>query len=168
MYSASYSDETRIAIIVVYDDINDTTAIQKINNVIKSINSGHILYAYPIGRYNDAVNYNYQKWPDWMNNGYIDGVFPQIYTTNNSTFTSRCNENKNAYSGLRLLGVATMAYQSGIDVDGQIAIARDKGFDGISPYRHGVMNGLGYFDDLQRVFGMVVDNVDQALKKRIH
>ena len=140
------------------DMISDT--VNLINQTIKSIDSSHILYAYPIGRYNDAVNFNYQNWPDWLNNGYADGVFPQIYTSSNSTFSSRCDENRNAYSGSRLLGVATMAYTSGIDVAGQIRIARDKGFEGITPYRHGSMESLGYFDDLKEVFGIVVDNAE--------
>ncbi len=137
-------------------------AVQEINTKIKAVKPACLLYAYPLGTYSDASNYAYQKWPDWLNAGYLDGCFPQVYTTSNATFTTRCDQNKAAYTGSRLLGVATMAYQSGIDVDGQIAIARSKGFGGISPYRHGVMKNLGYWTDIKNVFGdtVIVDNAD--------
>lgn len=141
-----------------------TKTVQEINTKVKGVSSSRSVYAYPLGRYNDAVNYAYQKWPDWMNSGYVEGVYPQIYTTDNTTFSTRCDENRAAYSGSRLMGIATMAYQSGIDVDGQILIARNKGFGGISPYRHGVMKNLGYWTDLQNVFGVtrIVDNTDSG------
>lgn len=126
--------------------------VEKVYDTITAIDPGHILLAYPIGRYNDAINYCYQKWPDWMSAGNIDGCLPQIYSTSNSTFSTRCDQNLAPYAGPRLLGVATMAYEAGIDVDGQIGIANAKGFDGISPYRHGSMRGLGYFADLANVW----------------
>ena len=141
-----------------------TKAVQEIKTKVKGVRSTCLIYSYPIGRYSDAVNYCYQKWPDWMNNGYVDGVFPQIYSTSNSTFSTMCDQNKSAYSGTRLMGIATMAYTSGIDVDGQITIARNKGFQAISPYRHGSMKSLGYWTDIKNVFGdtVIVDNANSG------
>lgn len=71
------------------------------------------------------------------------------------------DQNRSTYSVTRLLGVATMVFcTSRVDVADLIRIPRSKGFGGISPYLHGVMNGWIYFDDLQEVFGIVVDNID--------
>jgi uncharacterized lipoprotein YddW (UPF0748 family) len=126
--------------------------VEEIYNRMLSINPQSILLAFPIGCVNDAVNFNYQDWPTWMNRGIIDGCIVQIYRDTNTDFTNGCNEHLAAYSGQRLLGVATKAWISGLDVDGQINIARTKGFDGVSPFRHGVMQALGYFTDLNNVF----------------
>ncbi|MBN1477193.1 family 10 glycosylhydrolase, partial [Candidatus Sumerlaeota bacterium] len=129
-----------------------TAQVQEVYSVITAIDPDHILLAYPIGRFSDAINYNYQDWPTWLSSGVIDGVLPQIYTSDNATFSSRCDEHIAAYSGSRLLGVTTLAYLSGVDVDGQIEITRTKGLDGTSPFRHGSMEALGYFTDLANAY----------------
>ena len=133
-------------------------------NTITAIHPHNMLLSYPIGRFNDAHNYCYQKWEDWLTGGYSDAVLPQIYSTSNSTFSTSCDQNKAAYSGPRLLGAATMAYQSSIDVAGQIQILRDKGFAGVSPYRHGSMGALGYFTHLQQKFVNVAPWPDMPWK----
>ncbi|MEQ8820118.1 MAG: family 10 glycosylhydrolase [Sumerlaeia bacterium] len=129
-----------------------TSTVQEIYNTITAIDPNNILLAYPIGRFNDAINFNYQDWPVWLSNGAIDGVLPQIYTSDNTSFSSRCDTHIAAYTGSRLLGVTTDAYNSGVDVAGQIGITRTKGFDGTSPFRHGVMEALGYFTDLSTAY----------------
>ncbi|NUP88896.1 MAG: family 10 glycosylhydrolase [Candidatus Sumerlaeia bacterium] len=129
-----------------------TAAVGQIYSTITSIDPDRILLAYPLGRFNDAVNFAYQEWPAWMSGNLIDGVLPQIYTSDNGLFSSRCDEHLAAYSGERLMGVTLMAYVAGVDIDGQITITRTKGFDGTSPYRHGSMGALGYFTDLANVY----------------
>lgn len=129
-----------------------TLAVQEIHNTITAIDPANELLAYPIGRFSDAINFNYQEWTKWLNAGVIDGVLPQIYSTNNGTFSSVADQHLAAYGGERLLGVTLNAFTSGVDVDGQIAITRAKGFDGVSPFRHGTMGALGYFNDLNNVF----------------
>ncbi|MBI1291519.1 family 10 glycosylhydrolase [bacterium] len=111
-----------------------------------------IVLSYPIGRLNDAVNFNYCKWADWMNGGYMDATLPQVYRDTNADFTVGANEQRAAYSGSRLLGLAYKAYTAGIDLDGQMAIGRQTGFNGISPFRHGSLMTLGYQADLQNTF----------------
>ncbi|MDX1971907.1 MAG: family 10 glycosylhydrolase [Candidatus Sumerlaeia bacterium] len=111
-----------------------------------------IVLSYPIGRLNDAVNFNYCKWADWMNNGYMDVTFPQIYRDTNADFTTGCNEHLAAYSGPRLFGVALKAYSTAVDLDGQIGITRTKGFDGTSPFRHGSLMSIGLAPELQLAY----------------
>ncbi|MEQ8819737.1 MAG: family 10 glycosylhydrolase [Sumerlaeia bacterium] len=125
-----------------------TESVRAIYNTITAIDPNHMLLSFPIGRVSDAINFNYQDWPAWLNAGVCDGAIVQIYRDTNSDFSAGCDEHLAAYSGNRLLGVATKCWISSVDVDGQIAITRQKGFDGTSPFRHGVMEGLGLFPQL--------------------
>lgn len=120
-------------------------------HVINERPSAQVL-SYPIGRLNDAVNFNYCKWADWMNGGYMDATFPQVYRDTNADFQIGINEQWAAYSGSRLMGVALKAYTAGIDLDGQMGLARTKGFKGLSPFRHGSLMTLGLDVDVRNTF----------------
>jgi len=126
----------------------NTKAIQRIYSTITALDEDILLLAYPIGRFNDAVNFNYQDWPAWLNNRVIDAVLPQIYTDSNSEFTARASEQRAAYTGERLLGITIDTFRPGVDIITQIDIARQLGFDGTSPFHHTAAGQLGYFDDL--------------------
>jgi uncharacterized lipoprotein YddW (UPF0748 family) len=108
------------------------------------------LLAYPIGRFDDALRFNYQDWPRWLAENRIDGVLPQIYTTSTSDFEARVAQHRAAYEGERLLGATLNAFTAGVDLEAQIDLARTGGLDGTSPFRHGVMSGLGYLEPLRR------------------
>jgi uncharacterized lipoprotein YddW (UPF0748 family) len=123
--------------------------VRDIYRTITRIDSDHILLAYPIGRYGDAINFNYQNWPTWMNRNIIDSVFPQIYTSDLGTFSSRLDEHLAAYGGGRYLAVTLDGFRPGVDLATQIELARSVGFAGASPFRHGTMGGLGYYADLE-------------------
>ena len=107
------------------------------------------LLAYPIGRFSDAVNYNYQNWPEWLRERRIDAVLPQIYTADLGSFSQRVTEHAEAYGGDRLLGVTLNGFSEGIELASEIEVARSSGLDGSSPFRHGTLGGLGYFEDLE-------------------
>lgn len=113
---------------------------------------GCIVLSYPIGRLSDAFKYNYCDWPAWMKGGYMDVALPQIYRDTNTDFSAGCDEHLAAYTGSRLLGVALKAYVSVVDLDGQITISRQKGFDGTSPFRHGSLMSLGFDTDIRNSY----------------
>ncbi|MBV1862511.1 MAG: family 10 glycosylhydrolase, partial [Nannocystaceae bacterium] len=107
------------------------------------------LLAYPIGRFNDAISFNYQNWPQWLRDRHIDAVLPQIYTSDSAQFASRVSTHAAAYDGDRLVGVTTNTYSAGMPVADQIEAVRAAGLDGTSPFRHGTMGALGYFEELE-------------------
>ena len=69
----------------VFNTVVADIAVSWLAMRITSIDPDHILLAYPIGRFNDAVNYNYQKWMDWIDGGHIDGIFPKEKSFQNRT-----------------------------------------------------------------------------------
>ncbi|MEQ8819559.1 MAG: family 10 glycosylhydrolase [Sumerlaeia bacterium] len=126
----------------------NTAAMQLYYSTITSLDPDALLLAYPIGRFNDAVNFNYQDWPAWLNNRVVDAVLPQIYTSSTSEFSARAAEHRAAYNGERLLGLAIDTFRPGVDIITQIDIARQLGFDGQSPFTHVSAGQLDYFQDL--------------------
>ncbi len=129
-----------------------TDSVAAIHDRLKLVDPDLVLLAYPIGRLNDALNYNYQDWPGWMTEGVIDGVLPQIYTADAALFASSLAAHDAAYGGDRLLGVSLDAFRAGVDLAGQIETARQQGFAGTSPFRHGTMGSLGYLEDLREAW----------------
>jgi uncharacterized lipoprotein YddW (UPF0748 family) len=124
-----------------------TRTVTEIYDRLAAIDPQLLLLAYPLGRFTDATQFAYQDWPTWMRDNAIDAVLPQIYTTDNAAFSTRLDEHRAAYGGDRLLGVTLNAFQPNVDLAAQIELARTD-FDGSSPFRHGVMDGLGYNEDL--------------------
>jgi hypothetical protein len=108
------------------------------------------LLAYPIGRFDDALRFNYQDWPTWLRERRIDGVLPQIYSTHSSEFATRVAQHRAAYEGERFLGATLNAFTAGVDIEAQIELARAGGLDGTSPFRHGTLGAFGYVDDVER------------------
>ncbi|MEZ4239709.1 MAG: family 10 glycosylhydrolase [Myxococcota bacterium] len=137
------------------DAITDTVA--GIHRTITAIDPDVQLLAYPIGRLDDAVAYNYQDWPTWLERHALDGVMPQIYTADPALFDDRLVEHRLAYAGDRLLGVTTDGFRAGVDVADQLEAARAAGFDGASPFRYGTLDGFGYLDDLALAWDGVAD-----------
>jgi len=129
-----------------------TATVQQIYNTVIAMDPNHIVLALPIGRLNDAVNFNYQDWPTWMNNGYLDAVFPQIYRDTLAEFNTIADEHLAAYTGPRLFGCIVKAYNSGIAVQDELVSARTKGFDGTGVYRHANCATFGYTDDVQNAY----------------
>lgn len=123
--------------------------VEAIYDRLEDIDDQLVLLAYPIGRFSDAVNFNYQDWPQWLRERAIDGVLPQIYTDDEATFATRLDEQLGSYGGDRLIGVTTLAFNPGVPVAAQLESARALGADGASPFRHGVMGSLGYLDELE-------------------
>ena len=107
------------------------------------------MLAYPLGRFGDALEFAYQDWPTWLRDRHIDGVLPQIYNTDLGAFSGSLAQHRAAYGGDRLLGVTLNAFTAGVDLAAQIELARAQGFDGSSPFRHGVMDALGHNDAIQ-------------------
>lgn len=134
-----------------------TANVDAIYRRLTGIDDQLVLLAYPIGRFNDAIEYNYQNWPEWLRGRHIDGVLPQIYTGDNASFAARVNQHAAAYGGDRLLGVTLDAFDPGIDVAGQIELTRMAGLDGTSPFRHGTMGALGYFEDLESAYDGIAE-----------
>ncbi len=126
----------------------NTAAMQLIYSTITGLDPDALLLAFPIGRFDDAINFNYQDWPTWMSNRVVDAVLPQIYTSSISEFTARAAEHRAAYTGDRLLGVALDTFRAGTDIVTQVDISRQLGFSGQSPFHHTAMGPLDYFDDL--------------------
>lgn len=116
---------------------------------LEAIDEQLVLLAYPIGRFQDAVEFNYQNWPNWLRTRSLDGVLPQIYTSDDAAFASRLEEQLAAYGGDRFVGVTTLAFVEGVSVADQLESAWELGADGVSPFRHGVMGPLGYLEDLE-------------------
>lgn len=126
-----------------------TDTVGAIYDRLVEIDPSLLLLAFPIGRFNDAVNFNYQDWPSWLTRHRIDGVLPQIYTTDTVAFRDRLREHLAAYGGDRILAVTVNAFQTGVDLEAQTEEARVEGFDGTSPFRHGTMESLGYIEPLR-------------------
>jgi uncharacterized lipoprotein YddW (UPF0748 family) len=129
-----------------------TTTVNLIYQTITSIDPDHELLGFPLGRFNDAIIFAYQDWPTWMDAEIIDSVLPQIYTNNDTLFSSRCDEHRAAYSGPRLLGITHSAFQTAVNLTNQVQIIRNKNFDGTSPFRHGVLSFNGYRDDVEAAY----------------
>ncbi len=129
-----------------------TATVGEIYDRLCDVDKDLKLLAYPIGRFNDAISYNYQDWPQWLRDRHIDAVLPQIYTADSGQFMSRVATHVDAYGGDRLVGVTTNTYSPGIPVAEQIEAVRAAGLDGISPFRHGTMGALGYFDELEQAW----------------
>jgi uncharacterized lipoprotein YddW (UPF0748 family) len=125
-----------------------TRTVTAIHDRLRTIDPQLLLLAYPLGRFTDATQFAYQDWPTWMRDNAIDAVLPQIYATDLTQFSTRLDEHRAAYGGARLLGVTLNAFQPNVDLAAQIELARVD-FAGSSPFRHGVMDALGYVDDLQ-------------------
>lgn len=125
-----------------------TATVTAIYDRLRAIDPQLLLLAYPLGRFTDATQFAYQAWPQWMHDNVIDAVLPQIYATDLAQFSTRLDEHRAAYGGSRLLGVTLNAFQPGVDLAAQIELARVD-FAGASPFRHGVMDALGYIEDLQ-------------------
>jgi uncharacterized lipoprotein YddW (UPF0748 family) len=132
------------------DQITET--VRKVHETVTAINYQASVIAYPFGNISDCLNYTYQDWPTWLNQGVVDAVFPQVYITNNTDFDTRLAGLRTYYSGPRLLCVAHSAITTGIDVAGQIQIARNRGYSGVSPYRHGTTKTNNYFPAIQSKF----------------
>ncbi len=139
-YDADWIEFRQIAI---------TETVGAIYGRLGEIDKNLKLLAYPIGRFNDAVAFNYQNWPQWLRERSIDAVLPQIYTSNAAQFSSSLSTHAAAYGGDRLVGVTTNAFSAGMPVAEQIETVRAAGLDGTSPFRHGTMGALGYFEDLE-------------------
>ncbi len=129
-----------------------TETVAAIHRRLERIDPDLVLLAYPIGRLTDALQFNYQDWPRWMTEGIVDGVLPQIYTSDAGAFSSSLAAHDAAYGGDRLLGVTLDAFRPGVDLAGQIETARAHGFAGTSPFRHGTMGDLGYLEPLRRAW----------------
>ena len=142
---------------IEFRQIAITDTVDAIYDRLREIDEQLVLLAYPIGRFDDAIDFNYQNWPQWLRGRHIDGVLPQIYTSDNLLFTDRLAQHAMAYGGDRLLGVTLNSFFAGIDVAGQIELARAAGFDGSSPFRHGTMGPLGYLDDLELAWDGVAE-----------
>lgn len=129
-----------------------TASVAAIYDRLTDIDENLVLLAYPIGRFNDALTFNYQDWPRWMSEGVIDGVLPQIYSGDAATFAASLAQHAAAYEGDRLLGVSVDGFRAGVDVANQLETARAGGFAGSSPFRHGTMGDLGYLEHLRRAW----------------
>ena len=162
---ASFNDEyDKVGLPDPYDpdwiefrQIAITDSVGAIYNRLGEIDEDLVLLAYPIGRFSDAINFNYQDWPQWLGGRHIDGVLPQIYTADNFAFADRLEEHADAYGGDRMLGVTINAFSTGIDVAGQIGMAHQQAFDGTSPFRHGTMGPLGYLEDLETAWDGIAE-----------
>jgi len=141
-----------------------TRAVTVIYRTITDIDPKHVLLAYPIGRLDDAIEFNYQDWPTWLHRNVIDGVLPQIYDQDPAGFAARLARHRGAYQGDRLLGVTLDAFRPDNDLAGRIELVRQADYDGTSPFRHGVMGLFGYFDDLERAWDGVAQWPDQPGK----
>ena len=141
-----------------------TRAVTDIYRTITNIDPEHLLLAYPIGRLDDAIEFNYQDWPDWLHRNIIDGVLPQIYDQDAASFAARLARHRDAYQGDRLLGVTLDAFRPGNDLAGRVELVRQDDYDGTSPFRHGVMGPFGYFDDLERAWDGVAEWPDRPGK----
>jgi uncharacterized lipoprotein YddW (UPF0748 family) len=130
--------------------ITDTVTV--LHDRLEAIDPKLQLLAYPIGRLNDALVFNYQDWSRWLTDGVIDGVLPQIYATDTAAFVTALDAHDAAYGGDRLLGVTLNAFQAGVDLEAQIAAVRARPFAGTSPFRHGTMGDLGYLAPLRRAW----------------
>jgi len=129
-----------------------TETVDAIHDRLEEIDGDLALLAYPIGRLTDAIQFNYQDWPEWLTQGAIDGVLPQIYTADPAAFAASLSAHADAYGGDRLLGVSLDAFRAGVDLEGQIETARAAGFAGTSPFRHGTMGALGYLEHVRRAW----------------
>jgi uncharacterized lipoprotein YddW (UPF0748 family) len=138
-----------------------TRSVTAIHRTITEIDPQHLLLAYPIGRLDDATDFNYQDWPDWLHRNVVDGVLPQIYDQDPAAFATRLTRHRQAYEGDRLLGVTLDAFRPGNDLAGRVELVRDAGYDGTSPFRHGVMGQLGYLDDLEQAWDGVAQWPDR-------
>ncbi len=127
-----------------------TRSVTEIYRTITDLDPEHELLAYPLGRFGDALAYNYQDWPDWLHRGVVDGALPQVYNQNDAAWAASLGQNRNAYDGDRLFGVTLDAFRPGNDLAGRIETVRQADFDGTSPFRHGTMAPLGYYDDLRQ------------------
>lgn len=124
---------------------------QQIDNAVESIYF-HVtnvdpdvkLYAFPIGRYSDALNFNYVDANGWLEDGKIDGIFPMIYHDSNASFNADVDNYVNNHNSDRILGVAINGYRSGVNPDQKAAYARSRGMGGITFFTHDSMNDLGY------------------------
>ncbi|MEM9194483.1 MAG: family 10 glycosylhydrolase [Myxococcota bacterium] len=125
-----------------------TANVGAIHDRLAAIDPELLLYAYPIGRFNDAIEFNYQDWPEWLRRHRIDGVLPQVYSTDQGSFEDRLLIHRNAYDGDRMLGVTLNGFQPGVDLFAQVEGARAAGFAGSSPFRHGTLGPLGYLEPL--------------------
>ena len=120
-----------------------TSTVDGIRERLESIDPQLLLLAYPIGRFRDAVEFNYQDWPEWLRGRHIDGVLPQIYTDDTAAFADQVAEQRAAYGGDRLLGFTIDGFRTGVDIAAQIEAVRALGGAGTSPFRHGTMVSLG-------------------------
>lgn len=121
-----------------------TRTVDAIHDELEAIDPQLLLLAYPLGRFTDAREFAYQDWPTWLRDRHIDGVLPQIYNTDLGAFSGSLAQHRAAYGGDRLVGVTLNAFTAGVDLPAQMELARAQGFDGSSPFRHGVMDALGY------------------------
>lgn len=126
-----------------------TRTVGAIHRRLEHIDPELLLLAYPIGRFGDAVRFNYQDWPEWLSGRHIDGVLPQIYTDDPVAFADRLAEQRDAYDGERLLGVTLDAFRPGVDLAAQIETTRALGAHGVSPFRHGTLVQMGVAGELQ-------------------
>jgi uncharacterized lipoprotein YddW (UPF0748 family) len=126
-----------------------TRTVTAIHDQLAAIDPQLLLLAFPLGRFTDATQFAYQDWPRWLADTAIDAVLPQIYTADLALFAARLDEHRAAYAGDRLLGATLDAFRPGVDLAAEIELARTAGFAGSAPFRHGVMGGLGYLDDLE-------------------
>lgn len=124
----------------------NTRAMQLIYSTVTALDPDALVLSYPIGRFDDAINYNYQDWTAWLDNKVIDIVIPQIYTSSNAEYSARAAEHINAYDGDRFLGIAIDVFREGTDLEGQVGIARTLGFQGQALFHHTAMGPLGYFE----------------------
>gem|GEM_PF-661864 len=95
-----------------------------------------VIGAATIGSRSEAYTDKMQDWRSWMMAGILDCNYPMIYTTSNTTFTSRVGEAV-ANGGSRLTFALQGSYMNTISNSmTQIGLARTNGAKGIGIYRY--------------------------------
>ncbi len=91
-------------------------AMQQAYTAIKGVNPQILVSSVPVGSY--GITQHMQRWPAWVEGGYLDLVMPQMYRTSLSAFRTEFNTQK-ALAGAHVdkLGVA---YRASEDNDWQL------------------------------------------------
>ncbi len=107
--------------------------------------------------YSQGYHDYFQDSKTWLQDGYIDGIMPMIYSWNTSTDPFRLNRWKtlvadfqNSSDGRYVIpGIGGTAFLSFSEIEARINYARQVGTIGHAIFSYGYMNQYQYFDDLK-------------------
>jgi uncharacterized lipoprotein YddW (UPF0748 family) len=121
---------------------------ERLSGAARAARPGVLVSAAVVSDQSQALYARYQRWPAWMERGWLDAVCPMAYTPDTRIFRQQVEQARARVGGQAGLWAGVGAYRLGLDgILEKIRAAREAGASGVILFSHESLSG----EDLDRL-----------------